>query len=278
MGGSSYPNSNDMPSPGEKNSTSWGGVAEWYAGHLEGEDTYHAKVVLPNTLRVLAAHKDMRVLDLACGEGLLTRALLETGTDAVGSDVSPELIALAKAKSQGRGTYHVSPSNDLAFARAAEFDAVVCVLALQNMERPEKAVDEVARIVKPGGSFIIVLNHPVLRVPKRSSWGFDAQAGLQYRRLDGYYLPSKERMLAHPSQGDRGGFTWSFHRPLEVYAKLLFNRGFVLSALEEWLSHKTSESGPRKAAEDRSRKEFPLFMMLQARKLPLASVRGQAGL
>ncbi len=251
-----------MPYPG--NDTSWGSVAEWYAGHLEGGDTYHAKVVLPHVLRVLKGGQGMRVLDLACGEGVMTRALVETGADVVGTDVAPELIVRATAK--GSGTYHVASADALSFATDGEFDAVVCVLALQNIERPEKVVDEVARVLKPGGRFVIVLNHPILRIPKRSSWEFDQRVGLQYRRLDGYYMPSKERMLAHPSQGEKGGYTWSFHRPLEVYAKLLFNRGFVMTALEEWLSHKTSEKGPRKAAEDRARKEFPMFMMLEARR------------
>ena len=77
-------------------------------------------------------------------------------------------------------------------------------------------------------------------------------------------------MLAHPGKGTDGGHTWSYHRPLEVYAKILFNRGFVISALEEWISHKTSEKGPRKNAEDKARKEFPMFMMLEA---TLASAR-----
>lgn len=255
-----------MPSRGDTQSTSWGEHVEWYAAHLAGDDTYHGKVVIPNVVRVLAPRAGMKILDLACGEGVLSRTLAESGADVVGTDVASELIARAKTQSQGI-EYHVADAGKLGFAHEESFDAVVCVLALQNMERPEHAVDEAARILKPGGRFVMVLNHPVLRIPKRSSWGFDGTSGVQYRRLDGYYIPSKEKMLAHPGKGEAGGHTWSFHRSLDAYMKILLNRGFVVTDFEEWLSHKTSEKGPKKAAEDRARKEFPLFLMLEAERI-----------
>ena len=58
----------------------------------------------------------------------------------------------------------------------------------------------------------------------------------------------------------------SYHRPLQLYMKELAKHGFVLAGLEEWISHRLSEKGPRAKAEDRARKEFPLFLMLNARK------------
>ena len=60
--------------------------------------------------------------------------------------------------------------------------------------------------------------------------------------------------------------TVSFHRPLQVYIKALTKAGFVVSRLEEWISHKKSGSGPRQAAEDTARKEIPLFLCIEARK------------
>ena len=259
-----------MQSPGDKrlrpaakaHDTSWGGVAEWYASHLSQGETYHSEVVMPHVKRIVGATSGMRILDLACGEGSLVRELAASGADVTGSDVAPELIALAKKKG---GSFHIADAGSLAFADDASYDVVVCVLAIQNMERPEKAIAEAARVLRPGGRLVLVLNHPVLRIPKRSSWGFDAANNVQFRRLDGYYLPSKEKMLAHPGQGESGGHTWSFQRPLDAYMKLLFNRGFAVVGFEEWLSHKTSEKGPRKAAEDRARKEFPMFLMIEAR-------------
>lgn len=242
-------------------STSWGAIADWYGEHLEGEDTYHAKVIVPNLLRVLSAGKEMRVLDLACGEGFVTEKIAATGASVTGADISKELIE--KAKARGRDIdYYTAPAENLSFAKDDSFDVVTCVLALQNMESLEPVFREVARVLVPGGRFIFILNHPVLRIPKRSSWGFDEREGVQFRRLDGYYLPSREKMIAHPGVPN-SEHTWSFQRSLEEHFKALFKCGFVVSGFEEWISHKTSEKGPRQKAEDRARKEFPLFLMIE---------------
>ena len=71
------------------------------------------------------------------------------------------------------------------FAKQGEFDVVVCVLALQNMEDISAVYKEAARVLKPGGRLVMVMNHPSFRVLKRSSWGWDEAAGVQYRRIDG---------------------------------------------------------------------------------------------
>jgi len=46
--------------------------------------------------------------------------------------------------------------------------------------------------------------------------------------------------------------------------KALHKAGFTLKILEEWNSHKKSEPGPRAKAEDRARKEIPLFLYFGA--------------
>ncbi len=71
-------------------------------------------------------------------------------------------------------------------------------------------------------------------------------------------------MDMHP--GKRGGksFTYSYHRSLQDYMKALRSAGFAITRLEEWISHKTSEPGPKAKAENTARKEFPLFMLVEA--------------
>jgi hypothetical protein len=61
--------------------------------------------------------------------------------------------------------------------------------------------------------------------------------------------------------------TISFHRPLQYYVKLFAKNGFAITRLEEWISHKKSEKGPRSEAEDKARKEIPMFMCLEVKKL-----------
>ena len=77
--------------------TDWGDVADWY-DQLVGESgsEYHREVVLPGTLRLLAAKPGDHVLDLACGQGVLCRLLAAKQIEATGVDAAAELICAAK--------------------------------------------------------------------------------------------------------------------------------------------------------------------------------------
>ena len=142
--------------------TSWGGVAEWYEDHLKGDDTYHAKVIAPNLMRLLEPRKGMQILDLACGEGYFARLIGKSGANVTGADIAPELIARAKKTSPGI-EYHAVPAEQLSFADDSSFDAIVCVLALQNMESLLPVFEECSRVLRDGGRFFFVLNHLILK-------------------------------------------------------------------------------------------------------------------
>lgn len=248
-----------------KTNTSWGGVSDWYDELLEGEDTYQKRVILPNILRLLEIRKGLRILDLSCGQGFFTREFFRNGASVLGSDISPELINIAIEKSPKEIEYKVAPSDDLHSLKDGSFDAVSIVLALQNIENLNGTISEVSRILKKGGIFVAVINHPAFRIPKRSSWGFDEKGNVQYRRVDEYMSESRSEIDMEP--GKLGGQkTVSFHRPLQVYFKSFEKNGMIVKRLEEWVSHKQSEKGPRQSAENKSRKEFPMFMCLVVEK------------
>lgn len=249
----------------KKRNTSWGSEAEWYSAHLEGNDTYHAKVILPHLLRVVEPKKGKTILEIGCGDGFFSRAFREGGATVIASDISAELIGIATARKDGV-TYHVSPAEDLGWVKPQSVDVVVAVLTLQNMERIETVFTEVKRSLKKGGRFIFVLNHPTFRIPKVTAWGYDEATQTQYRRVDAYLSARREKIDMHPGQ-KKSSITYSFHRSLQDYMKALRAAGFAMTRLEEWISHRTSEPGPRAKAENRARKEFPLFMMIEAIQL-----------
>ena len=243
--------------------TSWGNEAEWYRNHLEQNDTYHAQVILPNMLRLVDAQKGMRILEIGCGEGFFAREFARGGAEVTASDISPELVEIGK-KQGGGVTYVVSKAQDLSWAKAESYDAVVAILTLQNMERIEDVMKEVRRVLKKGGRFVFVLNHPVVRIQKATHWGYDEDSHIQYRRLDAYLSAKKVTIDMHPGKKGKQSVTYSFHRSLQEYTKILRGAGFCIVRLEEWISHRKSEKGPRAVAEDTARKEFPLFMMIEA--------------
>jgi ubiquinone/menaquinone biosynthesis C-methylase UbiE len=249
----------------KKPSTSWGSSAKWYSDYLETtEDSYQRQVILPNLLRILGPKSGMKVLDIACGQGFFSRAFREAGASVTGADISKELIAEAKKLSPNGIDFHVAPADKLAFAKDGAYDAATVVLAIQNIENMQGAFAEAARILKKGGRIILVMMHPAFRIPEGASWGFDEEAKVQYRRIDRYLSAHRSELLVHPGKKD-SPITVSYHRSLQDFSKALFKAGFAITRFEEWISHKESQNGPRKAAEDTSRKEIPLFLMIEAR-------------
>jgi ubiquinone/menaquinone biosynthesis C-methylase UbiE len=245
-----------------KKDTSWNSVGDWYDSMLRGEDTYQNKVILPNVLRLAAIKQGTKVLDLACGQGFFSRAFVDLGASVIGADLSSKLIASAK-KNVPQGKFFVSHAHKLAFVPDRSLDLATIILAAQNIENISEVFKEVNKKLKKGGKLLLVLNHPAFRNPGSTSWGFDESAKKQYRRVDSYMTESKRETDMHPGAREKTT-TVSFHRPLQVWFKTLANAGFRVTRLEEWISHKESEKGPRKEAEDTARKEFPLFLCIEA--------------
>jgi ubiquinone/menaquinone biosynthesis C-methylase UbiE len=261
-------------SPAKLPATQWSGAADWYDQHVgESGSEYHREIVLPGTMRLLAAAPGDRALDLACGQGVLCRLLAAKGVDATGVDASPELIALAKKRGPGEGLadtallhYQVGDARELEFLPADYFNVAACVLAIQNIHPIAPVFTGTARVLKPGGRIVMVIMHPCFRGPKETRWGWDEKETVQFRRVDRYLLPRKTPIVTHPGI-DAGKYTWTFHKPIEAYVKGLRNAGLLVDAMEEWASHKKSTSGPRAAAENVAREEIPMFMAIRAVKI-----------
>jgi SAM-dependent methyltransferase len=252
-----------QPKQHEK-TTSWGGVADWYAKLLSGEGTYQSTLILPNTLRLLGLKPGMQLLDIACGPGYFAGHFMKTGARVTGVDISRELIRIAEA-AHPNATFHVAPADSLPFLEAAEFDRITVILAIQNIEDVAGVFTECARVLKPEGKLLVVMNHPAFRIPRASSWGWDEASKTQYRRLDSYLSEARIKIEMHPGS-DPLNRTITFHRPLQFYVKALGKAGLTITRLEEWNSNRKSEAGPRAEAENRARKEIPLFLCLEATK------------
>ena len=263
--------------------TSWGGVAHWYDELLEKQDgTFQKEVILPNLIRMLSktAHiKDggaplagQRIVDVACGQGFFSREMTKAGAQVMATDIANELIAIAQnhpdRATTSKISYSVSSADDLKAIPSGGADAVTIILAIQNIENIHGTMAECARVLKPGGKLMLVLNHPSFRIPKHSSWQWaedEGPHGIQYRRVDAYMSESRVRIDMNPGEDTPTAkkTTVSFHRPLQTYFKTLHKAGFAVARLEEWISHKQSKPGPRAMEENRIRKEIPMFLTLE---------------
>lgn len=115
------------------------------------------QTMLAGSREWVGARASGRVLEVAVGTG---RSLpyYPTGVELTGIDLSPEMLAIARARASEQGIAAALLQADaeaLPFGEAA-FDTVVCALALCSIPRPGVAIAEMARVVVPGGSVVLV--------------------------------------------------------------------------------------------------------------------------
>ncbi|MGR8930744.1 MAG: bifunctional 2-polyprenyl-6-hydroxyphenol methylase/3-demethylubiquinol 3-O-methyltransferase UbiG [Gammaproteobacteria bacterium] len=125
--------------------------------------------VNPLRLKFIQEHADLpnkRVLDVGCGGGILTEGLAKCGANALGIDLSEELIDVADLHGLETGIsaqYQLISAESLAEQQASAFDHVTCMEMLEHVPDPVSIIRACATLVKPGGMvFFSTLN----RVPK----------------------------------------------------------------------------------------------------------------
>ncbi|HSX37296.1 MAG TPA: class I SAM-dependent methyltransferase [Chlamydiales bacterium] len=244
---------------------SWDIAEKWY-NRIVGEKghDYHQSVVLPNAIRMLKLPKSGSLLDLGCGQGVLSRALPES-IEYCGIDLSKKLIQDANLRSKRKtSSFYVGDATAQKLPiEKDDFDRVACILSLQNMENGERAIQTAARHLKNTGELLLVLNHPCFRIPRQSDWGIDEKAKLQFRKVNCYLTSLKIPLQVHPGKGEKSAVFYSYHNPLSVYMQWLANQGFAITAMEEWVSHKNS-TGLKSRIENRARREIPLFLAIKS--------------
>lgn len=106
-------------------------------------------------LRLLEPVPGRRLLDVACGEGVLANLARECyQLDAYGSDIS--LAGLRIAGSEGGSAFLASSGEGLPFADAS-FDYVTCIGSLEHFLNMEAGVREIARVLRPDGTAMILV-------------------------------------------------------------------------------------------------------------------------
>lgn len=105
-------------------------------------------------------------LDLGCGDGLLTAALLDAKV-VVGADVSA--VALDRARSRlpdSVDLVELTPNEALPFA-AGEFELVLCAETIEHVQDVQLLLSEVRRVLRPGGRLALTTpaHRPLIRPP-----------------------------------------------------------------------------------------------------------------
>lgn len=147
---------NAAPAKAYKGRGMEGFIANWYA-HQTAKDMDRFK----ETAQRVAAHVGSRscVLEIAPGPGYLAIEIAKlTGCRVVGVDISSTFVRIANENAQKAGLEIAFEEGDAADLQlpADGFDFAVCTAAFKNFSRPVAALDEMHRVLKPGGTALII--------------------------------------------------------------------------------------------------------------------------
>ena len=182
----------------------FGAAAQGYvtsAIHARGGD-------LQRLIELAQVHGDERMLDVATGGGHTALAFAPYVREVVASDLTPRMLEAAEAFIRGQGVVNVrferADAEDLPF-ESASFDIVTARIAPHHFPNPQRFVQEVARVLRPGGLFLLDDNMAPedseldvfmnrfenwrdpshVRAHRASEWaGWLAAAGLRVEQID----------------------------------------------------------------------------------------------
>ncbi|HVB00648.1 MAG TPA: class I SAM-dependent methyltransferase [Acidimicrobiales bacterium] len=219
----------EMPkgTPVDIASAIWDRHASWWRETFsDGADIEYAEEIVPLVIEVFAERR--RVLDLGCGEGQIARALhaANGAIEVIGLDSSCEQLLNARSYSSPEIAFVQGAAEQVPFADRS-FDGVVCCLAIEHCEDVDRVLEEVTRVLGPGGAFFLLINHPLYQ-GTGSGFVDDQILGEHYWRV-GPYL--EERVAFEEVDN---GVTLPFaHRPLSRYINPLSRRDLVLIEMFE---------------------------------------------
>ena len=118
----------------------------------------------PRLVRFAGIHAGQKVLDVACGTGVVALTAARTGASVQGLDLTPELVERAKENSalmRVEATFQEGDAESLPFPDAT-FDVVVSQFGHMFAPRPDVTLGQMLRVLKPGGTIAFATWPPEL--------------------------------------------------------------------------------------------------------------------
>ena len=200
-------------------------AAAWIANVGERGDYSREWILDRPMLERIAARRIGTALDVGCGEGRFCRMLRARGIKATGIDPTEALSARARGLDP-EGDYRLGRAEALPFSDAS-FDLVVSYLTLIDIPDIDRAVAEMARVLRPGGALLIAnLTGFITASPNAEGWTL-GKDGEPVFSIDHYM---QERVLWAEWAGIR---VQNWHRPLSRYMGLLLGQGLILRHFDE---------------------------------------------
>jgi SAM-dependent methyltransferase len=192
-----------------------GGLADYFAGAGQQHAT-NAYLDRPAMLALIGDVAGQDVLDVGCGPGFYSAAMVERGATVTGLDGSAELLGHAERATGGRGAF-VRHDLELALPfRDEAFDLAVMALVYHHVYARPRLLAELKRVLRPGGRLLVSTTHPMSE--QRWLGGSYYEGGRVNARID----------------GPESGYSINFERlTVERFVNEMLDAGFALERLLE---------------------------------------------
>lgn len=219
----------------------WNAKANYWDERMGEGNLFHTQLIHPAVEHLLAIQPGERVLDIACGNGQMTRWLAQQGASVLATDFSATFLERAESRAAVSGAeWTARIAYRLIDATSAEqlatldegHDAVICLMGLMDMPDIEPLAQALPRLLRPGGRFVFAVQHPAFNSAyvniqaeqradgSRSSWV----------AVHGYSEPHTGLGAGMPGEPNPH---WYFHRPLNLLLAPFLASGLLLDGIEE---------------------------------------------
>lgn len=204
---------------------------------------------------LLPDFSDKSVLDLGCGYGWHDRYAVENGAKSViGVDLSEKMLSVAKSKTKtDKITYLLDDITKVDF-KENQFDVVLSSLALHYVKSFSELVKKVRKYLKPNGTFIFSVEHPIFTAQGSEEWNYDADGRIKDFPVDNYFYEGKRET------DFLGEKVIKYHKTLTTYLDGLLTNDFQINRVVEPMPPKSMMDIP--GMKDEMRR--PMMLIISA--------------
>jgi SAM-dependent methyltransferase len=222
------------------------GAESWIEFVRSGKNYYSEYLNGPALKRMVGEVEGEKVLDVGCGEGCFSRFFAKAGAEVIGIDLSDALIKAAVEEEERHPLgvkYFVADAAHLDVLESESFDVVFSYMALMDIRDYEGAISEAARVLKKGGRFVVLIEHPCFSFGRVfdgkavSGWETrsceDGSKEYLYYWIADYLIRHSYTVEWKHDRLSSSFVTTGFHRTLSDYVNALTKHGLVVTGLDE---------------------------------------------